>query len=492
MADPGFSPAQAIAPPTHNLLVISDLHIGQDLTGLSRFGALRRVARLDRELRAFLDYYAQNRFGDRPWRLVLAGDVIDFMQVSLRPEDSEVRTRWHRFTLTADEFAYGVGYGPERAVWKLERIVARHRRVFLALAEFVASGHELCVIRGNHDDELHWEEVQTAFLHLLEELHRQAHPGAAAELGRRIRFYPWFYYQEGLLYIEHGHQYDEYSSFEYFLDPVAPREGQPAEMPVPLLALRFFANQFPSFPSLEQDSWTLRDYLRWTLRAGTSPLRVLYMYARLLAKVFLVHRRGRAVTPREPGWLEKRLGALERVYGLPRELLHSIYELHVKPAGHSLWRSIQVFFVDRILVLLAAVAALVTLAVVSLPLYARLPAMLGTCAAAALALWWLARLRDVTCDTQLAVAARELARRLKVKFVVMGHTHAPVARPTEGGSWYLNTGTWIPPRRRPRHAAGCDCRITHLAVLAAESGVRAQLRRWCGALGGPEPIEEVG
>jgi UDP-2,3-diacylglucosamine pyrophosphatase LpxH len=476
----------------HNLLVVSDLHIGQDMSGLTRFAALRRIARLNRELCAFFGYYSRTRAEGRPWRLVLAGDIIDFMQVSLRPDGPEARTRWHSFRLTPDEEVYGLGHGPERAVWKLERVMDRHQRVFLALARFVAAGNEVCIIRGNHDHDLHWEEVQVAFRALLAELYASAQPGEPVpDFASRVRFYPWFYYQEGVAYIEHGHQYDEYSSFEYFLDPHQGHEGERRDFPVPLLALRYFANLFPGFPVLVQDQWTIMDYFRWAFRPGSNPLRVLYLYLRLLVLIFFVHGRGRAKAPRERNWLERRLADLERLYGLPREILRRIYEMHVKPAGHSLWRSIQVLFVDRILVALGVVAAVVGVALAPLPgwvqgiLIAAVPLLGG------LALWWLARIRDVTCDRQLALAARRLAETLKVKFVVMGHSHTPLAQ-SHGLSWYLNTGTWIPPPGRARHSGGCDCDLTHLAVLQGDAGLRARLLRWCSAAKRPEPMEEVG
>jgi len=109
-------------------------------------------------------------------------------------------------------------------------------------------------------------------------------------------------------------------------------------------------------------------------------------------------------------------------------------------------------------------------------------------------LFWLGRLRDVTCAEQLAAAARVLSEHLRVKFVVMGHTHEPMARPAREGrdAWYLNTGTWIPPARRPRHQGACDCRFTHLAVVSGDAGARAHLLRWCGAARRPERIEDVG
>ena len=43
---------------------------------------------------------------------------------------------------------------------------------------------------------------------------------ARSAFEQRVEFRHWFYYVEGLLYVEHGHQYDEYCSFDYQLHPV--------------------------------------------------------------------------------------------------------------------------------------------------------------------------------------------------------------------------------------------------------------------------------
>src|SRR5262245_39953622 len=51
-----------------NVLVISDLHLGEDLKPNS-VGALRHIARVERELESFLAHYTRSRLDGRPWRL---------------------------------------------------------------------------------------------------------------------------------------------------------------------------------------------------------------------------------------------------------------------------------------------------------------------------------------------------------------------------------------------------------------------------------------
>jgi hypothetical protein len=59
------------------------------------------------------------------------------------------------------------------------------------------------------------------------------------------------------------------------------------------------------------------------------------------------------------------------------------------------------------------------------------------------------------------------------KFVTFGHTHEPVARQLENGSWYFNTGTWVPTGK-----PGLLRAFTHLVVQHTESGPEAQLCQW--------------
>ncbi len=53
-----------------------------------------------------------------------------------------------------------------RAV-KLAAVAARHRVVFEALADFVAAGHGLTIVHGNHDVEFHWDAVKDQLRALL-------------------------------------------------------------------------------------------------------------------------------------------------------------------------------------------------------------------------------------------------------------------------------------------------------------------------------------
>src|SRR5688572_9484826 len=70
---------ESVAPKTHNLLVLSDVHLGSELIFHVRPDAPRRTGvseRRDRDLIALLDWYRSHPVGQRPWRLLIGGDLI--------------------------------------------------------------------------------------------------------------------------------------------------------------------------------------------------------------------------------------------------------------------------------------------------------------------------------------------------------------------------------------------------------------------------------
>ncbi|MEP6866322.1 MAG: hypothetical protein ABJE66_37230, partial [Deltaproteobacteria bacterium] len=66
---------------TANLLVVSDLHFGEELLPGAAEERCEAVSLGAAAFCAFLRYQSVRRIGGRPWRLVIAGDLFDFMSV---------------------------------------------------------------------------------------------------------------------------------------------------------------------------------------------------------------------------------------------------------------------------------------------------------------------------------------------------------------------------------------------------------------------------
>src|SRR5688572_5672617 len=114
-----------------NLLIISDLHLGEDIKPATRMGQLRHMVLLERELEAFLAHYSKVRHDGRPWRLVVNGDMVDFLAVCLLPQEGELDAETRQEAdAHPEDHVYGLGNRPSAAKNKMLRVLARHPGVF--------------------------------------------------------------------------------------------------------------------------------------------------------------------------------------------------------------------------------------------------------------------------------------------------------------------------------------------------------------------------
>src|SRR5437588_11189965 len=119
-----------------NILVVSDLHFGEELLPGASEDRREAVALGAQAFREFLRYHAVRRVGGRPWRLVIAGDLFDFMSVVV-PASSEFRAR------DRDERRNGLGRGGPVGVERLRRICENHGPLLAEIVRFAAAGHSI-------------------------------------------------------------------------------------------------------------------------------------------------------------------------------------------------------------------------------------------------------------------------------------------------------------------------------------------------------------
>jgi len=136
------------------------------------------------------------------------------------------------------------------ALGQLASVYRGHPRFFQAVSWFLAQGNRLVLMRGNHDPQWYWPEVQLAFVGWLKEAYESLAkecddasaqftlplpPGEVSKLKKnlppmdlmefraRVDFdHSWYYYRERLAYIEHGGQQEAVDSHRHFLLPVYP------------------------------------------------------------------------------------------------------------------------------------------------------------------------------------------------------------------------------------------------------------------------------
>lgn len=167
-----------------HLYSISDLHLGgapdtSDVPG-------SQICNAYAELAAFIDWIASPESSPRgDVELIMNGDFVDFFAI----DGADGARTW-----TASE--------PE-AIARLERVRLRARAVFDALARFVAAGHRLTLLVGNHDVELSMPRVRAHLLRLLGD-------------GDRVRFiYDGEAYTVGRALFEHGNRYDRWNVIDH-------------------------------------------------------------------------------------------------------------------------------------------------------------------------------------------------------------------------------------------------------------------------------------
>ncbi len=356
---------------SHNLLIISDLHLGEDLKPASKSGYLRHVPLLERELEAFLGHYRKSRRDGRPWELIVNGDMVDFISVCLFPDRAAGADGDD-----PEDHVYGMGTGPAQAQAKMSRVLERHPGVFRALARFIGAGNRVRIVVGNHDVEFHWPVVQETFkdgvAKLWSELPSASRPGApaAADIAQAITFHPWFYFQENLVWVEHGHQYDTYNSFDYVLNPVEPKKDA-VLLSVGAAAYRYVSNHVAGLDPHQQEDWGAIGYLRFSLSLGARGLlqiaRGYWGFCMRLLSLWRLLLKDQAGVERRRDDHRRRLRETAERVRLKEETLVALDDLRQRPVITNLTKLLAAVMLDK-------VALVVSTTLIGLLLVALLPA----------------------------------------------------------------------------------------------------------------------
>jgi UDP-2,3-diacylglucosamine pyrophosphatase LpxH len=465
-----------------NILVISDLHLGEDLRpGGANVSYLRHLVKLERELENFLAHYTANRLDGRPWKLIVNGDMIDFMSVMIlpdgKPDDGDEEDR-----------LYGLGFGERQSQKKMEKVIARHQGVFSKLAEFVAAGNDLVIVVGNHDVEFHYPSVQRTLVEWLAGLSLGvgADDAERATFAQRIEFCPWFYYKENLIYIEHGHQYDEYCSFDYLLHPVAdeqPRQrrekgAKPLNrksriaLSVAHAGMRYFANQIEGYNPHTAEHWGFIDYMKWGIAQGFKGLaRIAYVYGVFVWRVVEIWYSLNGVDEERRKLHGERLHELSAHWQIAHEKLVALDKLKREPVTRRFWMILAALFLDRVLLgVVATVAATWCLCKLH-PLAWKLGGAALTLVALAIVNQLLNRMRLQSPALRLRGPVQLIQGLVCAPFIVFGHSHAAEKVSLSGGATYFNTGTWA--------SDDAASAFTHLMIVGDKDGApTAELKQW--------------
>lgn len=462
-------------------LIVSDLHLrgGFDnpTAGLYHF---------DEDFADFLRYYRLNRPPGRPWRLIIGGDFIEFLYVTDLPDPNTPLLRGATFR--ESEYRYGASTEAPKARWKLDMILrTSHPQLLLALARFVAEGNYVMIIRGNHDVEMFWPEVQEHFRRLIAEHHPDdvSYMAMKEAVAARVQFPDWFCYVPGLLYVEHGCQYDPFCSFENVLNPVVPAEPTLIQNSISELSVRYFTNQMKMINAMAAENInSIGEYLGWVLRGNLSILpRVLRLYGAMVRRI--IAKSGppdpaaeRAVRAEH----ERRVAATDQRFGLAPGTAAAVHALHATPVMRSTWAAARFLALDLFAgggILLATVLFIL----IAYPARTGLLAVVGAIAVVGLILYIGAiRFRRILEYGQLQRIAARIADLFQVTYVVFGHSHHAQIQPLPGGKSYVNVGTWVPETQ--------DAYFVYFAATGDGPQRTGRLWRWNKSKQQPEPFEQ--
>lgn len=487
---------------SHDVYIVSDLHLCAGWISAERRYSRLELFFYDREFSRWLDrVLLEQEAKKRPAVLLLNGDVFDFLAVVRTPSPEEAQALG--FKITRAEEKFGIASSEKKSAWKMDRIIEGHRVFFAALARFVAHGHRLVFLRGNHDVELYWPLVQRRLLEALARIAREeGFVERGEELLTRVEIRQWFYHEPGRLYVEHGNQYEGSNSFRYGLCPELPgRYTEDRELgldyPLGSLFVRYLYNKLLTvdpysafFVSVEQyvrlvASYNFLDMARVMLLHLPIFLRALkglrFFEQSGTANADLIHKARRA-----------RLGRQEKVEAQVEQL----DRLVVAPFGKTkygflmeiLRPLVRGFLMFTAIALLAILAWFILFQIIQYEEWlaggpfgrATLMAVLAVLTVLGLFIAFSQinrRLRGRVDPMyeQLVQRAERIGEIMDVPIVCFGHTHvADYRRLRDGKMVYANSGTWI---RTPGPWDQIKSRARQFTFLRIQ-GTDVEVLRW--------------
>ena len=416
------------APHTHDLVVISDVHLH---TGTPS----EVVEVLCRTLLCLPD---PDTTALHPRRVVLAGDFFDLSMVQEVPDPPEAS-----FPVTPGERRFGLHGDGEKTVWKIERIFQKHPQLAPAMSGLLSTGNDLVFLPGNHDEEVLLPEVQEHLRKRLQAAQGTVEPGQTEHAGRgRILFTPWFYYESGFAYVEHGHFYDRDNAPPAPLRPCPLPAGSSATLPLGALVARYLLSGLSDYDSRGDADRTPWPLLLKVIRGhGLRAPAIIYRYYAMAARVLREARARDRGTEPLPAETPRTFAARS---GLSSEQLERLLPLVASPTTRSLRSTVARLYLDRS----AAFALFVAVTLLFLPrLLAGSSWGLGLPVATLGLLLFSIRKGNVYGD-KTGPACRQAAERIQevldVPCVIMGHSHRreDVVRESQDGRQrrYINTG----------------------------------------------------
>jgi UDP-2,3-diacylglucosamine pyrophosphatase LpxH len=427
----------------YNLIVISDLHLSEGRNRITKRYSLNEDFFFDESFCRFLRYLDQEGHKhQKKFKLIIAGDMIDFLQVISLPEPGEVD-----FDISDRERVFGLGTEAVKTVWKLKQIMEGHWRFFQGLANFLNNGHKVVIIPGNHDIEFVYEQVQNTFKNELPNYLTEV--PKVKNIETNLEFTPWFYYEDSLIYVEHGHQYDSLNSFDFFLCPFRTIDSKTViDLPSGSFFVRYFFNRIEKIDPFADNIKPVTKYIYWALRHrifSSGFIGIVWNYAIFLLEAI---KKWKPLSDPEKNQLSQKQNHLIKLeaqrYGLPEDKLHFI---------KSLW---------------------IPSSISNDPLFK--------------VLWKFLSYEKPGLHLKMA---KKIQGILGVNYIIFGHTHAPDLRglpsDRERMSEYVNSGTWTKILSEEERLLREEKEFVYAQILK-QPNPKMELLKWKDELGEGERV----
>lgn len=435
----------------HDLLLISDLHLGSHLKPRMRGEWVHLAEQIEDNFPRFLEHYRNHG----RWQLIINGDFIDFWNIELPKLEGES--------------------AQALAVRRANAMFDAHPAVEDALSRFLTAGHGIVFVTGNHDAEFLYPSVRAAVARRLEgsdaainatealdDSDRDGEVRLDALPMGRVRFVRWFLREAGGAWIEHGHKFDPSNSTPSSLSPT--RKGVLIQT-VAEVATRSFTNLMPEIDYDAPDTFTTSDYIRWALARGIRfLLKCILLYLRMAGRVLALWVGPGRADKQAQQTHEELLASVAANAGLQMGTLMALEQMAPPPDTTTVAGLIRVTALDHVLIsVLPSLAA------------AMLVGFGGWSWTTWLLAWLVSliglvlirrgrRRRDVATD-MLEVAA-QVGEVTGSPLVLMGHSHHGTVQ-RSGSVVYANSGSWLDGSHLVVHRDPESRRLD-----------RVELRRW--------------
>ena len=406
---------------------------------------------------------------DRPIELVLNGDIFDFDSVTAYPEKPAYQIS--QFEKSRTMFSQ-----MEKSVFKMGVIIKDHHSWFEALRDFVSKGNKVVFVIGNHDLELHYNEVQTAILEAI---------CIEKSCKENVRFCEWFYISNEDTHIEHGNQYDPYCVCQTPIFPLIKVHNDfRIRIPFGNMTARYMVNVMGFFNPHSEENYTLtlRQYFsfffNFLIKKQPIIIWTWFYSSMIIAYRSVLYRLREPVV--DPFSYEERIEKIAvKAQATPR-IVRELTALAVPSAVSKPWKILQVLWIDRAFIFLVGVLFFVQVflvldQLVDIQFYWMLiPLVL----LAPFFIFYSSTVKNGVTGSKDPgeQRLRWISLLTQTHRVVFGHTHI-VRHEIIGSVEYLNPGSWSPIFEDIE----CEKPLTKYAyvkIVPTNKGRVATLKEW--------------